>query len=77
MAESALTHACLSEETEATNEHFGEETAPALTALDVDALRQAGVDGRLIVQAASEKNATFQQKTGYAQDKYRKKKEMK
>ncbi|CEH17993.1 tRNA(1-methyladenosine) methyltransferase, subunit GCD10 [Ceraceosorus bombacis] len=73
------------EETDATNELYADgdpdsayaQTAQLLTTIDISALKDAGVDGKTIIQQATEGNINFAQKTAFSQAKYRKRKESK
>ncbi|XP_041662072.1 tRNA (adenine(58)-N(1))-methyltransferase non-catalytic subunit TRM6 [Cheilinus undulatus] len=48
-----------------------------LTRDDIEALKEQGLDGQEIIQQLIENSSTFRDKTGYAQDKYIKKKKKK
>lgn len=67
-----------SEETNATNENINDGTnAQALTYLDIQALKDAGIEGKDIVQKQKEGSTSFAQRTAWSQQKYTLKKEAK
>jgi tRNA (adenine-N(1)-)-methyltransferase non-catalytic subunit len=66
------------EETSATNEMINDDqTSQTLTMLDIQALKELGAQGRLIVQKGVEGNSSFQQRTSWSQQKYVMRKESK
>lgn len=66
------------EETSATNENIDDgANAQALTYLDIQALKEAGMEGKDIVQKQKEGSTSFAQRTAWSQQKYTLKKEAK
>ncbi|MCO5610080.1 hypothetical protein L7F22_064315 [Adiantum nelumboides] len=71
-------HSSAKEETSATNENIDDGTnAQALTYLDIQALKEAGIEGKDIVQKQKEGSTSFAQRTAWSQQKYTLKKEAK
>jgi len=66
------------EATSATNENINDnQEAQTLTYLDIRALKEAGLEGREIVQREVESNSSFQQRTSWSQQKFVMRKESK
>lgn len=66
------------EATSATNEMINDDCeSQTLTYLDIRALKEAGLQGREIVQREVESNSTFQQRTSWSQQKFVMRKESK
>ncbi|EPQ31091.1 uncharacterized protein PFL1_01280 [Pseudozyma flocculosa PF-1] len=66
------------EETDATNENIHDDgTAQKLTYVDIQALKEAGITGREIIQKQLEGSESFKDRTVYSQAKYVQRKEQK
>jgi len=68
----------LLEETDANNEMINDDGAnPTITFTDIQELKNAGLNGREIIQKQMELNQNYELKTVYSKEKYAKRKESK
>jgi tRNA (adenine-N(1)-)-methyltransferase non-catalytic subunit len=67
------------EETDATNEDIFDDptVAPRLTMVDVQALRDSGLEGQELIDELTKASSSFEKRTVWSQDKFIKKKEAK